>query len=68
MADNIIAAYLMLANGSLMAVSETQQHNLFWAVRSAGHNFGTVTSIEYRIFEVLPEKRQLVCDKLFYAL
>ncbi|MBI3119085.1 MAG: SDR family oxidoreductase, partial [Candidatus Hydrogenedentes bacterium] len=34
--------------------SATQHEDLFWAIRGAGHNFGVVTSFEYRLHPVGP--------------
>ncbi|KAL8936848.1 MAG: hypothetical protein Q9216_004715 [Gyalolechia sp. 2 TL-2023] len=51
MLDNILSLTLVTANGTLLTTSPTQHPDLFWAMRGAGHNFGIVTSVEYRIFE-----------------
>jgi hypothetical protein len=55
LADNLISARLVLANGSAITVSETDHTDLFWALRGAGHNFGIVTSFEYKIVDRTPE-------------
>lgn len=52
MIDNLISARLVLANGSVVTVSETEHGDLFWALRGAGHNFGIVTEITYKIYDV----------------
>ncbi|CDR88947.1 related to 6-hydroxy-D-nicotine oxidase [Sporisorium scitamineum] len=41
--DNILGADLVLANGSMVTVSETQHPELLWAVRGSGSFFGIVT-------------------------
>ncbi|KAF1960484.1 FAD-binding domain-containing protein [Byssothecium circinans] len=51
LADNLISARMVLANGTAITVSETEHVDLFWAIRGAGHNFGIVTSIKYRIYD-----------------
>ncbi|KAL9001941.1 MAG: hypothetical protein Q9188_005113 [Gyalolechia gomerana] len=51
MTDNIVSLTLVTANGTILTTSPTQNPDLFWAMRGAGHNFGIVTSFEYRIFE-----------------
>lgn len=67
LADNIISVQLVLANGSLVSVSATQRPDLFWALRGAGHNFGIVTSVEYRIFDVTPENKQWVYEEYVFT-
>ena len=42
-ADNLIAATVATANGSLVHVSEDCNEDLLWALRGAGPNFGIVT-------------------------
>jgi len=42
------------ADGVLRTASATQHEDLFWAIRGAGHNFGVVTSFEYRLHPVGP--------------
>jgi FAD/FMN-containing dehydrogenase len=51
-ADQIVSARLVLSNGDAVVVSETSNPDLFWAVRGAGHNFGIVTEMQYRIYDV----------------
>lgn len=48
--DNILSMNVVLANGSTLRVSETDNSDLWWAMRGAGHNFGVVTSFEMRIY------------------
>jgi len=38
--DNLLAATLVLADGTLVTASADQNTDLFWAVRGAGQNFG----------------------------
>ena len=48
--DQFISLKMVLADGSLQTINKS--HELWWAVRGAGHNFGVVTSITARIYDI----------------
>lgn len=50
--DNLLSVYIVTADGTLQHASETDNPDLFWAIRGAGANFGVVTSFEYRLHPV----------------
>jgi hypothetical protein len=50
--DNVISADLVNADGDLLSVSETQNKDLFWAIRGGGGNFGIVTALEFQLHEL----------------
>jgi FAD/FMN-containing dehydrogenase len=46
--DSLVSVDIVTADGELRRASETENEDLFWAVRGAGGNFGVVTSFEFR--------------------
>src|SRR4051794_12172046 len=54
MTDQIISARIALGNRTIVTVSESSNQDLFWALRGAGHNFGIVTQVTYKVYDVPP--------------
>lgn len=52
--DNLLSVDIVTADGQVRTASETENSDLFWAIRGAGSNFGVVTSFEFRLHEVGP--------------
>ncbi|KAI8938889.1 hypothetical protein NX059_004747 [Plenodomus lindquistii] len=50
--DNLVSARVVLANGTLVVASKTKNPDLFWALRGAGHNFGILTNLEVKTYDV----------------
>lgn len=53
--DNLRSIEVVTADGSVRTASETDNSDLFWAIRGGGGNFGIVSSFEYELYPVGPE-------------
>ncbi|MBX2998059.1 MAG: FAD-binding oxidoreductase [Caldilineaceae bacterium] len=53
--DNLLAAEVVTADGRLLHASESDNPDLFWAIRGGGGNFGIVTTFTYQLHPVGPE-------------
>ncbi|KAF3492371.1 FAD binding domain-containing protein [Arthroderma uncinatum] len=49
-ADQFLSMDVVLANGSLVTLNPNS--DLWWAMKGAGHNFGIVTSVTIKIFDI----------------
>lgn len=64
-ADQMLKARVILANGTIINTSNTENPDLFWALRGAGHNFGIVTEVTNKIYDV-PASDEWYYEKFTY--
>ena len=53
--DNLVSANLVTASGEELRLCESENSDLFWAIRGGGGNFGVVTQFEFALHPVGPE-------------
>jgi len=62
--DNLVAARVVLADGSIVDTDAERESDLFWAIRGGGGNFGVVTSFEFKLHPV----KDIYGGPMFYEL
>ena len=61
--DNLLSVELVTADGSVVRASQSENPELFWALRGGGGNFGVATSFELALHPVGPE---VIAGVVFY--
>jgi FAD/FMN-containing dehydrogenase len=62
--DNLEAATVVMADGSTVLAAEAERHDLLWALRGAGANFGVATSLRLRLHRPAPLWRGVAVQPL----
>jgi FAD/FMN-containing dehydrogenase len=50
--DNLLAADVVLANGTFVKANADENSDLFWAIRGGGGNFGVITSFTFKLHPI----------------
>jgi len=61
--DNLVQATMVTADGSILTASETENSDLFWAIRGGGSNFGVCTEF---VFKLHPQRRTVYAGVLIF--
>ena len=62
--DNLLAADVVTADGTIVRASVDEHPDLFWALRGGGGNFGVVTSFQFSLHALGPT---VLAGPLFWA-
>ncbi len=53
--DNMLSVEIVTADGEIRRASESENVDLFWAVRGGGGNFGVITEFEFQLYPLGPQ-------------
>lgn len=63
--DALESVHMVTAQGELVTASESQNPDLFWAVRGAGANYGVVTSATYGVYDITNKGQVMIADLVY---
>ncbi|KAI9925944.1 hypothetical protein MW887_005750 [Aspergillus wentii] len=63
--DNLLSVKMVLADGNIVMASESENPDLFWAVRGAGQDFGVATEL---VFRAHPQKNTVFGGLLYFTI
>ncbi|KAG7001440.1 FAD-linked oxidoreductase OXR1 [Physcia stellaris] len=66
-ADALVSARIVVADGRVVTASRTQNSDLFWGLRGAGANLGIVTSATYKAHKLVNQGQILNADFILPA-
>jgi FAD/FMN-containing dehydrogenase len=63
--DNLLAVEMITPDGKFRRASETENSDLFWAIRGGGGNFGIVVTFEFQVHEI--GHQVMLCNPIYAA-
>ncbi|MCJ1351084.1 MAG: hypothetical protein MMC33_001066 [Icmadophila ericetorum] len=58
----MVSIRMLLANGTVITASETENKDVFWAIRGAGHNFGIGLEATFQVYPQQNDGKHYVID------
>ena len=55
----MVSIRMLLANGTVITASETENKDVFWAIRGAGHNFGIGLEATFQVYPQQNDGKEL---------